>query len=186
MVNKKVIIGLGVLVVAGIGYYMWKNKKPETTSKASGCDCDCNDEEEEESNVIGRRGIRKKVISSNKEVPMCTYTYNYRNESGELVQGTEVRPCPNGATTAPKAMVVARQAGGGGGICYIKITFPDGTTQIQEVACPTIKDKLPSARHYLPLSGNSCRGNDTLVNLGTYGKPVFRCESSKAMVVSQG
>ena len=27
MKNKKLIIGLGILAVAGIGYYMWKNKK---------------------------------------------------------------------------------------------------------------------------------------------------------------
>lgn len=37
MVNKKVIIGLGVLAVAGIGYYMWKNKK-STESKNSNSD----------------------------------------------------------------------------------------------------------------------------------------------------
>ena len=30
------LIGLGVLAVAGIGYYMWK-KKNETTSGACGC-----------------------------------------------------------------------------------------------------------------------------------------------------
>jgi hypothetical protein len=32
--NKKVIIGLGILAVAGIGYYMWKNKK-STKSRIS-------------------------------------------------------------------------------------------------------------------------------------------------------
>ena len=34
--NKKTLIGLAVLAVAGIGYYMWK-KKNETTSGACGC-----------------------------------------------------------------------------------------------------------------------------------------------------
>jgi hypothetical protein len=80
----------------------------------------------------------------NKEVPMCKYTYTYRNDAGEKVEGVRMAPCPGGATTAPKAMV-SRVAGGGKGICYIKIEFPDGTTQLQEVPCPTIKDKLPSA-----------------------------------------
>jgi hypothetical protein len=35
MNKKTMLIGLGVLAVAGIGYYMWK-KKNETTSGASG------------------------------------------------------------------------------------------------------------------------------------------------------
>jgi hypothetical protein len=36
MNKKTILIGLGVLAVAGIGYYMWK-KKSETTSGACGC-----------------------------------------------------------------------------------------------------------------------------------------------------
>jgi hypothetical protein len=40
MNKKTILIGLGVLAVAGIGYYMWK-KKNETTSGASGCGCGC-------------------------------------------------------------------------------------------------------------------------------------------------
>ena len=36
MNKKTILIGLGVLAVAGIGYYMWK-KKNETTSGACGC-----------------------------------------------------------------------------------------------------------------------------------------------------
>jgi hypothetical protein len=48
MNKKTMLIGLGVLAVAGIGYYMWK-KKNETTSGASGCGCGC--EEEESSNA---------------------------------------------------------------------------------------------------------------------------------------
>jgi hypothetical protein len=36
MNKKTMLIGLGVLAVAGIGYYMWK-KKNETTSGACGC-----------------------------------------------------------------------------------------------------------------------------------------------------
>ena len=87
--------------------------------------------------------FRKASSSSvNKEVPMCKFTYTYRNDAGEKVEGVRMGPCPGGATTAPKA---SRVAGGGKGICYIKIEFPDGTTQLQEVHCPTIKDKLPSA-----------------------------------------
>ena len=26
--NKKVLLGLGALVLAGVGYYVWKHKKP--------------------------------------------------------------------------------------------------------------------------------------------------------------
>ncbi len=53
MENKKIIIGLGVLAFAGIGYYMWKKNKPENTSSASGCDCGCGccDDKEDVSNV---------------------------------------------------------------------------------------------------------------------------------------
>ena len=36
MNKKTILIGLGVLAVAGIGYYMWK-KKSETKSGACGC-----------------------------------------------------------------------------------------------------------------------------------------------------
>jgi hypothetical protein len=36
MENKKVIIGLGVLAIAGIGYYMWKKNKTENNSNVSG------------------------------------------------------------------------------------------------------------------------------------------------------
>ena len=45
MNKKTILIGLGVLAVAGIGYYMWK--KSETKSGASGCGCGC----EEKSNA---------------------------------------------------------------------------------------------------------------------------------------
>ena len=45
MNKKTMLIGLAVLAVAGIGYYMWK-KKNETTSDACGC------EENEDSNLI--------------------------------------------------------------------------------------------------------------------------------------
>jgi hypothetical protein len=47
MNKKTMLIGLGVLAVAGIGYYMWK-KKNETTSGACGCGC----KENEDSNLI--------------------------------------------------------------------------------------------------------------------------------------
>jgi hypothetical protein len=47
MNKKTILIGLGVLAVAGIGYYMWK-KKSETTSGA--CGCSSADGEEEETN----------------------------------------------------------------------------------------------------------------------------------------
>lgn len=89
--------------------------------------------------------FKKSSSSVNKEVPMCKYVYTYWNDAGEKVEGIRMAPCPGGATSAPKAMIVARTAGGGKGICYIKIVFPDGTTQLQEVPCDSIKDKLPSA-----------------------------------------
>ncbi len=36
MENKKIYIGLGVLAVAGIAYYMWKKNKPENKSEFLG------------------------------------------------------------------------------------------------------------------------------------------------------
>ena len=58
MENKKIIIGLGVLAFAGIGYYMWKKNKSENKSNASGCDCGCGccDDKEDVSNVISEDG----------------------------------------------------------------------------------------------------------------------------------
>jgi hypothetical protein len=57
--NKKAIIGLGILAVAGIGYYMWKNKKT-STSKVSGSklttppsEMGASQDEEEDSNATG-------------------------------------------------------------------------------------------------------------------------------------
>jgi hypothetical protein len=47
MNKKTILISLGVLAVAGIGYYMWK-KKSETTSG-----------EEEKSNARGNKGLKK-------------------------------------------------------------------------------------------------------------------------------
>ena len=55
MNKKTMLIGLGVLAVAGIGYYMWK-KKNETTSGACGCGC----KENEDSNLINEN-LRSKV-----------------------------------------------------------------------------------------------------------------------------
>jgi LPXTG-motif cell wall-anchored protein len=40
MNKKTMLIGLGVLAVAGIGYYLWK-KKSETTSGAEGEEYSC-------------------------------------------------------------------------------------------------------------------------------------------------
>ena len=54
MVNKKVIIGLGVLAVAGIGYYMWKNKKSTKSRVNSTPPSEMGaSQEEEDSNVTG-------------------------------------------------------------------------------------------------------------------------------------
>ena len=55
MNKKTMLIGLGVLAVAGIGYYMWK-KKSETSADG-----------EEKSNARGARG--------NKGLKKCDCTY---------------------------------------------------------------------------------------------------------------
>ncbi len=88
-------------------------------------------------------------IPTSKEVPMCKYTYTYRNENNEIMTGTEWKPCPGGVSTASKARMaspvisdIASVQAGGGGICYVKIEFPDGTVKLQEVACSTIRDKV--------------------------------------------
>jgi hypothetical protein len=60
MNKKTMLIGLGVLAVAGIGYYMWK-KKSETKSGACGCS-GADGEDDSYSNVIkgGRpKGTKK-------------------------------------------------------------------------------------------------------------------------------
>ena len=58
--NKKIIlIGLGVLAVAGIGYYMWK-KKNETTSGACGCSAADGEDEEESSNATAGKGTGRR------------------------------------------------------------------------------------------------------------------------------
>ena len=36
MDNKKIYIGLGILAVVGIGYYIWQNKNTENKSNATG------------------------------------------------------------------------------------------------------------------------------------------------------
>jgi hypothetical protein len=55
MNKKTMLISLGALAVAGIGYYMWK-KKNETTSGACGCSGADGEEdegcEEEKSNAV--------------------------------------------------------------------------------------------------------------------------------------
>ena len=45
MNKKTILIGLGVLAVAGIGYYMWKKKNKTTSAAANG---------EDESNAAGK------------------------------------------------------------------------------------------------------------------------------------
>ena len=51
MKNKKLLIGLGVLAVAGIGYYMWMKKSEK---KSGVCGCSAADGSEEKSNVTSK------------------------------------------------------------------------------------------------------------------------------------
>jgi hypothetical protein len=48
MKNKNLYIGLGVLAVAGIGFYMWKKKQGESSEKETAV------ASEEKANAIGR------------------------------------------------------------------------------------------------------------------------------------
>jgi len=61
MNKKTILIGLGVLAVAGIGYYMWK-KKNETTSGACGCSAADGEDEEESSNATAGVGTPKIIV----------------------------------------------------------------------------------------------------------------------------
>lgn len=54
------MIGLGVLAVAGIGLYMWKKSKDESSSKSSS---------EDKSNALGRVASLTKDRSFNEVVP---------------------------------------------------------------------------------------------------------------------
>ena len=72
MENKKLYIGLGILAIAGIGYYMWKKNKSENKSSASGCDCGCGccDEKENVSNLTSnddKSGFRSCINHYMKE-----------------------------------------------------------------------------------------------------------------------
>jgi hypothetical protein len=66
MKNKTIFIGLGVLAVAGIGYYMWK-KKSETTSGACGCS---GADGEEKSNISAPSG------SAGDGMKWCCYSFD--------------------------------------------------------------------------------------------------------------
>ena len=56
--NKKILIGAGVLAVAGIGLYMWKKSKDESSSEG-----------EDKSNALGRVASLTKDRSFNEVVP---------------------------------------------------------------------------------------------------------------------
>jgi len=57
MNKKTILIGLGVLAVAGIGYYMWNKNQSTTTSKFSGaCGCSGADGSDEDSSSITAGG----------------------------------------------------------------------------------------------------------------------------------
>lgn len=92
MENKKLIIGLGILAVAGIGYYIWKNKK-SAKSRVSNSDVKSvtppsemgatNTDENSESDFTGIRKTR----------PCCIKEVN-----GKCLETKEVyyrTPCPN-------------------------------------------------------------------------------------------
>jgi hypothetical protein len=73
MVNKKVIIGLGVLAVAGIGYYMWTKNKPENKSE-----------------FLGFKTKKRETNSNPTNVvlggtPVCVTTCEYTNKSNGSV-----------------------------------------------------------------------------------------------------
>jgi hypothetical protein len=69
MNKKTMLIGLGVLAVAGIGYYMWKKKNETTSAAANG--------EDESSNAVGvkRGGLVARLGNRTKatiQVPVGT------------------------------------------------------------------------------------------------------------------
>jgi hypothetical protein len=111
MENKKLYIGLGILAVAGIGYYMWKNKKSEKSRVSnSGAKLDSqstleigdlqseNDSENSESNFWGWDKKNKKIgnLPMNPSTPFgkvykagskaCIdgYSYTYNGNSWHM------------------------------------------------------------------------------------------------------
>lgn len=73
MKNKKLIIGLGILAVAGIGYYIWQKKNKDSFSKFEG---------EESSNATGRK---TKLCCVKETNGVCN----------ELKEVYYTVPCPN-------------------------------------------------------------------------------------------
>jgi hypothetical protein len=67
--NKKVLIGLGVLAVAGVAFYMWKKKQGESSETETAV------ASEEKANAIGRNSTLRfspsrvaPVVASNRVV----------------------------------------------------------------------------------------------------------------------
>jgi hypothetical protein len=86
MKNKNLLIGLGVLAVAGIGYYMWK-KKSEKTSSACGCSGFCGDEY---SNAVAKD---KPTRSAGTGKTWCCAEYNTANECSQWESRDLGSPC---------------------------------------------------------------------------------------------
>lgn len=61
--NKKVLIGLGVLAVAGVGYYLYKRKQGLPTPKEEAGNSGGNPSEEKAS-AIGVGGSRNLIVSN--------------------------------------------------------------------------------------------------------------------------
>ncbi len=111
MVNKKVIIGLGIFAVAGIGYYMWKNKKSSTSksldSKLATSDSEmgASMDEEEDSNVTGAGGTKPPTnrcpkgwyFANNKCNPNSTLGYVAGWENGQQPYSGYTAGWQNGA-----------------------------------------------------------------------------------------
>ena len=88
MKNKNLIIGLGVLAVAGIGYYMWK-KKSETKSGACGCSGADGEDTNDYSNAQAGGGKSRKVCDC-KEGYLMTISPNgakswAKDNTGKLI-----------------------------------------------------------------------------------------------------
>lgn len=66
--NKKVLIGLGVLAVAGVAFYMWKKKKGSESSESE-------TKSEEKANAFGRIGrvsqrVSPSIVSASRVTPI--------------------------------------------------------------------------------------------------------------------
>jgi len=92
--NKKVLIGVGVLAAAGLAYYLWKKNKDASTEG-----------KEEKANAFGRFSTRGSMLTPRVAPIVATKAPNPTNVKGAWT-------CPSGWKVCLNDKVVSCCAGG--------------------------------------------------------------------------